>query len=84
MGAYGSQTGDCALNFMSTGGIFLGGSIAAKIVPKMKDPVFVKAFLNKGRMESLLRDVPVKIVLNDDSGLLGAALYTLIRKAFRN
>lgn len=84
VGAYGSQTGDCALNFMSTGGIFLGGSIAAKIVPKMKDPVFLKAFLNKGRMETLLRDVPVKIVLNDDSGILGAALYTLIRKAFRD
>ena len=84
VGAYGSQTGDCALNFMSTGGIFLGGSIAAKVVPKMRDPAFLKAFLNKGRMETLLRDVPVKIVLNDDSGILGAALYTLIRKAFRN
>jgi glucokinase len=80
---YGSQTGDCALNYMSTGGIFIGGSIAAKIVPKMKDPIFLRSFLDKGRMETLLRDVPVKIVLNDDSGILGAALYTLIRKAFR-
>jgi glucokinase len=84
VGVYGSQTGDCALNFMSTGGIFIGGSIAAKIVPKMQDPIFLKSFLNKGRMEALLRDVPVKIVLNDDSGILGAALYTLIRKAFKN
>lgn len=80
---YGSQTGDCALNYMSTGGIFIGGSIAGKIVPKMKDPVFLRSFLDKGRMETLLRDMPVKIVLNDDSGILGAALYTLIRKAFR-
>ena len=84
VGIYGSQTGDCALNFMSTGGIFVGGSIAAKIVPKMKDPTFLRAFLNKGRMEALLRDVPVKIVLNDDAGILGAALYPLIRKAFKN
>jgi glucokinase len=80
---YGSQTGDCALNYMSTGGIFIGGSIAAKIVPKMKDPTFLRSFRDKGRMEPLLKDVPVKIVLNDDSGILGAALYTLIRKAFR-
>jgi glucokinase len=80
---YGSQTGDCALNYMSTGGIFIGGSIAAKIVPKMKDPIFLRSFLDKGRMEPLLKDMPVKIVLNDDSGILGAALYTLIRKAFR-
>ena len=79
---YGSETGDCALNFMSTGGIFLGGSIAAKIVPRLKDPIFLQSFLGKGRMESLLQDIPVKIVLNDDSGILGAARYTLIRKAF--
>ena len=84
VGIYGSQTGDCALNFMSTGGIFIGGSIAAKIVPRMKDPIFMQSFLDKGRMQSLLRDVPVKIVLNDDSGILGAARYTLIRKAFKS
>jgi glucokinase len=84
VGIYGSQTGDCALNFMSTGGIFIGGSIAAKIVPRMKDPIFMQSFLDKGRMQSLLQDVPVKIVLNDDSGILGAARYTLIRKAFKN
>src|SRR4029077_3318745 len=42
VGIYGSQTGDCALNFMSTGGIFIGGSIAAKIVPRMKDPIFMQ------------------------------------------
>lgn len=84
VGVYGSQTGDCALNFMSTGGIFIGGSIAAKIVPCMKDPIFLQSFWEKGRMQSLLQDVPVKIVLNDDSGILGAALYTLIRKAFKS
>jgi glucokinase len=67
---------------MSTGGIFIGGSIAAKIVPRMKDPIFMQSFLDKGSMQTLLQDVPVKIVLNDDSGILGAARYTLIRKAF--
>src|SRR5436305_12876771 len=79
---YGSQTGNCAVNVMATGGIFIGGSIAAKIVPKMRDPIFMKSFLDKGRMQSLLQDMPVKIVLNDDAGLIGAARYTLIQKAF--
>jgi glucokinase len=80
---FGAETGNCALNFMSTGGIFIGGSIAAKIVPKMKSPIFMESFLHKGRMESLLKDMPVKIVLNDDCGIIGAARYTLIQKAFR-
>ncbi len=80
---YGAETGNCALNFLCTGGIFLGGSIAAKIVPKMKDPIFMQSFLDKGRMEQLLKEMPVKIVLNDDSGIIGAARYTLIERAFR-
>jgi glucokinase len=81
---YGAETGNCALHFMSTGGIFIGGSIAAKNVDKMKDPAFMKSFLDKGRMTPLLKQMPVKIVLNDDSGIIGAARYTLIQKAFRN
>ena len=84
VGVYGSETGNCALNFLATGGAFIGGSIAAKIVPRMRDPVFMNSFLNKGRMCSLLADIPVKIVLNDDCGITGAARYTLIQKAFKN
>src|ERR1700723_26585 len=80
---FGAETGNCALNFMSTGGIFIGGSIAAKIVPRMKDPVFLESFLDKGRMGTILKDMPVKIVINDDCGMIGAARYTLIQKAFR-
>ena len=79
---YGAQTGNCALTFMTSGGIFIGGSIAAKILPKMKEPIFMEAFLDKGRMAHLLEDMPVKIVLNDDAGILGAARYTLIQRAF--
>src|SRR5712691_7269232 len=80
---FGAQAGNCALNFMSTGGIFIGGVIAAKIVPKMKDPLFLESFLDKGRMGTILKDMPVKIVVNDDAGMIGAARYTLIQKAFR-
>jgi glucokinase len=79
---FGAETGNCALRYMSTGGIFIGGSIAAKIVERMKHPVFMQSFLDKGRMEGLLKDMPVKIILNDDCGLIGSARYTLVQKAF--
>ncbi len=79
---YGAKTGDCALNFMATGGIFICGIIAARNLPKMKDPIFMESFLSKGRMRGLLADMPVKVVLNDDCGIMGAARYTLIQKAF--
>lgn len=82
VGAYGAEAGNCALKFMSTAGLFIGGSIAAKIVPKMKEPTFMEAFLAKGRMRTLLEDVPVKIVMNDAAGLMGAARYALVQKAF--
>jgi len=81
---YGAETGNIALNFLSTGGIFIGGSVAAKNVARMKDPIFMQSFLDKGRMASLLKEMPVTVVLNDDSGLIGAARYTLIEKAFRS
>jgi glucokinase len=78
----GAETGNCALRYMSTGGMFIGGTIASRNVDRMKDPVFMRSFLDKGRMETLLKDVPVKIILNDDCGLIGAARYTLVQKAF--
>src|ERR671936_459604 len=58
---YGAVSGNCALNFMSTGGLFIGGSIAAKILPKMQDPIFIQSFLDKGRIAPLLQEIPVKI-----------------------
>ena len=79
---FGSEAGNCALKFMGTGGIFVAG-IAGKIVAKMKEPAFMESFLDKGRMRSLLEAIPIKIVLNDDSGLIGAARFTLVQKAFR-
>ena len=69
---------------MTTGGIFIGGVIAAKIAAKMQDGTFMQAFLDKGRMESILKDMPVQIIVNDDCGLIGAARYTLVQKAFKS
>jgi glucokinase len=81
---FGAEAGNCALRYMTTGGIFIGGTIAAKIVDKMTAPEFLQSFVDKGRFESMLRDMPVKIIMNDDCGLMGAARYTLVQKAFRN
>jgi glucokinase len=79
---YGAKTGDCALTFMSTGGIFICGIIAARNLARMQEPAFMEAFLSKGRMRGLLEEMPVKVVVNDDCGIMGAARYTLIQKAF--
>lgn len=79
---FGAETGNCALRYMTTGGIFIGGIIAGKIVSRMQAPEFMQAFLDKGRMETLLKDMPVKVIVNDDCGLIGAARYTLVQKAF--
>lgn len=78
---FGSEAGNCALKFMGTGGMFVAG-IAGRIVAKMQEPAFMESFLDKGRMKSLLEAIPVRIVLNDDSGLIGAARFTLVQKAF--
>jgi glucokinase len=80
---FGAEAGNCALRYMSTGGIYIGGVIAAKIAPKMQDGTFIRAFLDKGRMETILKDMPVQIIANDDAGLIGAARYTLVQKAFK-
>jgi glucokinase len=81
---FGAEAGNCALRYMTTGGIYIGGVIAAKIAPKMQDGTFMESFLDKGRMESILKDMPVQIITNDDAGLIGAARYTLVQKAFKS
>src|ERR1700681_2115369 len=53
--AYGAKTGDYALNFMSTGGVFVCGIIAARNLTMVKDPVLVESFLNKASMRGCLR-----------------------------
>jgi len=72
--AYGAEAGNVALRMLATGGIFLGGGIAPKNLPAFKqDGLFMKAFLDKGRMRPLLETVPVLVVLNDRAALWGAA-----------
>jgi len=70
---YGAEAGNLALKVMATGGVFIGGGIAPKILPKLREPLFLEAFGGKGRMKPLLLAMPVRIILNDKTALLGAA-----------
>jgi len=72
--AYGAEAGNLALRSVATGGMFVGGGIAAKILPAMTDGRFMKAFLDKAPFADLLRNVPVHVILNAKAGLIGAAV----------
>ena len=72
---YGSEAGNLALRALARGGLYVGGGIAPRIVSKLADGVFLRAFCAKGRMTSLLESIPVRVILNDQAGLLGAARY---------
>ncbi|HKW87999.1 MAG TPA: glucokinase [Candidatus Acidoferrales bacterium] len=71
---FGSECGNMGLKAMATGGVYLGGGIAPKILTKLKSPSFIEAFLEKGRLRSLLETMPVRVILNDRTALRGAAL----------
>ncbi len=70
---YGAEAANMALNTLSLGGVYLGGGIAPKILPKLRDGTFMKAFIAKGRYKRLLSTIPVQVILNPQTALLGAA-----------
>jgi glucokinase len=72
---YGAEAGNLALKLLATGGVFLSGGIAARILPRLQRPEFLQAFVSKGRMQPLLEKVPIRVVNNDQVGVLGAARY---------
>ena len=74
---YGALAGNLALQYLSNGGVYLGGGIAPKIVPLLMDGNFLDAFLGKGRFEKYLADIPVKVVMDESAPLLGAAQYAM-------
>jgi glucokinase len=78
---YGAEAGNLALKLMATGGIYLGGGIAPKLVSKLAGPLFMQAFLGKGRMQALLESIPVRVIINDKIALFGAARYAAAKGA---
>jgi len=78
---YGAEAGNLALKTMATGGIFLGGGISPKILAKLTGPLFMRAFLNKGRLRPLLESITVRVITNDKAGLLGAARCAAVKSS---
>ncbi|MEN8108467.1 MAG: glucokinase [Pseudomonadota bacterium] len=72
---YGVEAGNLALKMMATGGVYLGGGIAPKIIEKLEGEQFMQGFRSKGRMQPLLESVPVRVILNDRTALYGPAVY---------
>ncbi|MGQ0732141.1 MAG: glucokinase [Acidobacteriota bacterium] len=72
--AYGAVAANLALTAVSTGGVYIGGGIAPKILPAFDTPHFIQAFVDKGPMRPLLETMPVHVILNPECALLGAAV----------
>lgn len=77
LSAYGAVAGNLALIGLAQAGIYIGGGIAPKVLPRLKDGPFMESFLAKGRFRSLLLKIPVKVVLNPHAALLGAAHHAV-------
>jgi len=78
---YGAEAGNLALKVLAVGGVYIGGGIAPRILEKLKDGTFMKAFTDKGRLSQLLINMPVRIILESRAALLGAAAYAEARAA---
>jgi len=74
---YGAEAGNLALKVLALGGVFVAGGIAVKILDKIKDGTFFKAFQDKWKFEPLLNNIPVSVVLNESAPLIGAAYEAL-------
>jgi glucokinase len=71
---YGAQAGNLALTAGATGGVYLAGGIAPKIVSKLRDILFLDAFRSKGNMSAYVENIPVRVVMNPKVGLMGAVM----------
>lgn len=81
VGVYGAESANLALKILSVGGLYVGGGIAPRILEKLKDGAFMKAFTDKGRLSQLLINMPVRVILDSRAALLGAAAYAEARAA---
>jgi glucokinase len=76
---YGMEAGNLGLKMLATGGVYLGGGIAPRIVNKLREGGFLRAYIGQGRMKNLLAAMPVRVIMNDKAALIGAARYAAIR-----
>ena len=81
VGIYGAEAGNLALKVMATAGVYVGGGIAPRILEKLREPTFMAAFTAKGRFRPLLEAMPIRVILNDQAALLGAARCAALHAA---
>ena len=74
---YGSEAGNLALKCLAVGGVLVGGGIAPKILPVLRDGSFLRGFTDKGRFTDFMKSLEVSVSLNQEAALLGAAYYAL-------
>ena len=72
---YAAEAGNLALKSMALGGVFIGGGISPKILPILKEESFFEAFISKGRFEPILKQIPIRVSLNQETALLGAVRF---------
>ncbi len=77
---YGAEAGNLALKFVAVSGVYVGGGIAPKILSKLQDGTFMKAFTDKGRLSPLVESIPVRVILNPKTALYGAARRAALLK----
>jgi glucokinase len=70
---YGAEAGNLALRVLATGGIFLAGGIAPKLLPWLRGPKFTDAFVTKGRLSPFIAAIPVRVILDEHAPLRGVA-----------
>jgi glucokinase len=75
---YGALVGNLVLQYLSKGGVYLGGGIARKIVPLFQEGGFMRVFLAQGRCEKYLSEISVKVVMNEFVPLLGGSQYAFV------
>ena len=75
---YGGMAGDLVMLLKPSGGLYVGGGIAPKILEKLKDGTFLRSYLDKGRMSFIVESTPVRVILDDKTALYGAAFCALL------
>jgi glucokinase len=75
----GGEAGNLALTVMATGGVYLGGGIPPRILPALQSGSFMEGFTRKGRMSEIMRNIPIRVIMNPKAALIGAAIIGLER-----
>jgi glucokinase len=77
---YGAEGGNLVLKTLATGGLYIGGGIASRMLPRLMEGSFIQAFHDKGRFSAFMRRIPVGVILNEKAPLSGAAQFAFLKQ----